>query len=68
MNLKQTVSKILGEEVSAKRAQLFANEEFGVLSAYIRNNFVQKALKQRETVKTKKITFINNEYYIVTYK
>lgn len=35
MNLQQTVSKILGIEVSAEEAMIFANEEFEVLSACI---------------------------------
>ena len=36
MNLQQTVSKMLKKEVSLKEAQEFANDQFGTLCAYIR--------------------------------
>lgn len=59
MTLKQTVSKILGYEVTSQRAQLFANEEFGVLVAYIRDKTVREILefreKQKETEEYKSI-------------
>lgn len=53
MTLQQTVSKILKKPVTAKRAQLFANEEYGVLAAYIRAECVAEILdfraKNKET-------------------
>jgi hypothetical protein len=36
MDLKQTVSKIIGKKVSTDDAKNFANEQFGVLSTVIR--------------------------------
>lgn len=49
--LQQTVSNILGQRVTAKRAQLFANEEYGVLAAYIRAEVVREILEYRRQSK-----------------
>lgn len=35
MNLQQTVSAILGKEVSLEDAMIFANKQFGLLEAYL---------------------------------
>lgn len=37
MNLQQTVSKILGKQVSLEEAKEFANNQFGVLAAYLKS-------------------------------
>lgn len=37
MNLKQTVEKILGREVSIEEAKRFANEQYGFLCEFNRN-------------------------------
>lgn len=36
MNLQQTVSNILGKQVSLEEAKEFANNQFGVLAAYLK--------------------------------
>lgn len=36
MNLQETVSKILGREVTLDEAKTFANENFGLLAAYLK--------------------------------
>lgn len=38
MNLQDTVSKILGHEVSLEGAMDFANRQFGMLAMYLREN------------------------------
>jgi hypothetical protein len=38
MNLQQTVSKILGKEVTTEEAKQFANDQFGILATYLRKN------------------------------
>lgn len=48
MNLQQTVSKILGREVSLEEAMNFANEQYGVLCQYNRE-FDKKANPKKET-------------------
>ena len=37
MNLRETVSKILGREVTEAEAIIFANDQFGVLAAYLKD-------------------------------
>lgn len=37
MNLRETVSKILGREVTEAEAIMFANDQFGVLAAYLKD-------------------------------
>lgn len=37
MNLQETVSKILGKEVTVEEAKTFAQDQFGTLAAYIKN-------------------------------
>lgn len=39
MDLKGTVSKILKREVTAAEAMVFANEQFGVLTTYLREHY-----------------------------
>jgi len=37
MNLQETVSKILGKQVTVEQAKDFANDQFGVLCAYLKS-------------------------------
>ena len=37
MNLQETVSKILGREVTIEEAKTFAQDQFGALATYIKN-------------------------------
>lgn len=42
MTLRQTVEKITGEYVSESKAMHWANNNFGILSTHIRQEFVQR--------------------------
>lgn len=64
MNLQQTVSKILGKKVTAKHAQLYANECWGELRAYIKAEVVADILESRKKNKTKTTV----KYKVFNYK
>lgn len=45
MNLQQTVSKLLNREVSLEEAKDFANDQFGLISAYLESKIKPKNSK-----------------------
>lgn len=67
MTLQQTVSKILGKKVTAKHAQLYANQSWGELRAYIKAEVVADILesrkKNKETVKYKVFNYKDKSYH-----
>lgn len=50
MNLQETVSLILGKQVSIEDAKDFAHNQFGTLAAHIRNNSEKPTYKYIEIV------------------
>lgn len=42
MNLQQTVSKMMGREVSLKEAKDLANDQFGMLASFLRKQYPPK--------------------------
>ncbi len=47
MNLQDTVAKILKREVSVEEAKEFANNQFGVLATYLRENLSNKIVANK---------------------
>ncbi len=58
MNLTQTVSKILNREVTEEEAKTFALEQFGTLSAYLRQLDVD--YKTKNKIKMKNYNYFHN--------
>ncbi len=51
MNLQQTVSTIQGQAVTEEEAKEFALNQFGVLSAFIRNKYLDGIITARNRKK-----------------
>jgi len=58
MTLQETVSKILKKEVSLEEAKTFANEQFGVLSAFMEKDMVK--IPTQQEIDDTKIMIIKN--------
>jgi len=58
MTLRETVSKIQGYEVTETHARIFASEQYGVLSCYIRGQFIDSFNKSvaKKNVKERRHT------------
>lgn len=51
MNLQDTVSVILKKEVTEEEAKRFANDQFGVLAAYLKEDLKQENEKLKKSLK-----------------
>ena len=54
MNLQDTVTKILKRKVSLEEAKEFANNQFGVLAAYLRENSPNKIVVNKTAAQKRK--------------